>query len=90
MQEHILRPNEEWGGHKPSKFLPSKKHIIPTHTSDPQYKQIFDSKGRKHHFPDPSGEMTWKPSVAQVDFAAIHELTRPSAKAIVEKGRFEV
>jgi hypothetical protein len=85
MQEHILRQGEEWGGQGSSKFLPNKKHVVPEYSTDPQYKQIFDSQGKKHYTPNASGEGQWKPSVKQIDFDSNHENKRLSAKGIVNK-----
>ena len=87
MQEHIIKPGEEWGGHSSSKFLPSKKHITVEHAIDPQYKQMFDSKGRAHFDPGRGHQSDWKPSVRQIDFAKIHEVPKPSAKGRVNAGK---
>ena len=86
MQEHLRRQGEEGGGQKSSKFWPNKKHVEPKFSSDPQYKQIFDTKGRKHYNPGQGQQPEWKPSVQQVDFDQIHEVKRPSAKGLVNKG----
>ena len=82
------REGEEWGGQTSSKFLPTKKHVEPKYSIDPQYKQMFDSKGRKHFEQPKSGEQEWKPSIKQIDFNQIHEVKRPGGKALVEKGKF--
>ena len=78
MQEHILSAGEEWGGQKSTKFWPTKKHVPQVYSTDPQYKQIFDSKGRKHLTQANSNEYGWKPSVRQIDFGKTHEVKRPS------------
>ena len=83
MEEHKPRPGEEWGGHKPSEFLPNKKHIDFQPTIDPTYKQMFDSLGRKHYEKPGSQQHKWKPSVQQVNFAEIHEVKKPSKKSMV-------
>ena len=88
MEEHILRQGEEWGGHKPSKFLRTKKHVEQEISIDPQYKQIFDTSGRKHYQAPGSDEFKWKPSVKQINFDSQHEVKKPSQIKIVNKVKF--
>jgi hypothetical protein len=85
MNEHQVRPGEEWGGHKSTKFWPTKKHVQQEITIDPNYKQIFDSNGRKHYEPGQGKQPDWKPSVRQVEFDQIHEVKRDSCKGFVNK-----
>ena len=86
MEEHIKKPGEEWGGQQSCKFWPTKMHVEPVYSTDPQYKQIFDTKGRSHYEERRSDEFAWKPSRVQIDFDSQHEIIRPSAKGIVNKG----
>ncbi|CAI2378039.1 unnamed protein product [Moneuplotes crassus] len=85
MQEHILSAGEEWGGQKSTKFWPTKKHVEQKITVDPQYKQVFDTKGRTHYESRVGYQPDWRPSVGQIDFAKNHEIKRPSCKAAVNK-----
>lgn len=87
MQEHILAPGEEWGGQKSTKFWPNKKHVEQKISVDPQYKQVFSTKGRKHYEPGAGYQPDWKPSVGQINFAKNHEVKRPSCKGQVNKGK---
>jgi hypothetical protein len=86
MNEHQVKHNEEWGGQKSTKFWPSKMHIEQKVTTDPQYKQIFDSAGKKHIPAGRGSQPEWKPSVRQIDYNDIHELKKQSCKGATNTG----
>jgi hypothetical protein len=57
----------EWTGQTSSKFTTNRKHVEPIVTTDPAFRQLYNSMGKRTTYHNPNAEeLSFKPSVRQI------------------------